>query len=112
MKITKEVVADCLAEAQDGRHAARAVARSKGYKFGNAHFDALANEVRDSVDQKNHTENTPRQPLVAGQLRSPESRRVKTSARTLVFTCAQNNTLLHDAFWQALMNFCDYKNAE
>jgi hypothetical protein len=49
---------------------------------------------------------------IGGELSSPVARRVRTEATTLVFTVAQNNTKLHERFWQSLMRFVEYKQAE
>lgn len=49
---------------------------------------------------------------IGGEIASPVKRRVQTEAKTLVFTCAQNNTKLHENFWKSLMRFVEYKQAE
>lgn len=49
---------------------------------------------------------------IGGVLESPEHRRDKTKARTLVFTAAQSNTKLHEGFFKALLNYCEAQDAE
>ena len=89
--------------------------REKGYDFSERTFRRrkgayLRGETPDlpgaSLPDK------PREPVIGGELMSPEHRRASTTSRTLVFTCAQNNTRLHDKFWQSLMHLVDYKEAE
>lgn len=62
--------------------------------------------------RKKPTEENATVPHIAGELESPVHRRNKTTARTLVFTCAQNNTKLHENFWKSLLRFCNHNNAE
>lgn len=49
---------------------------------------------------------------IGGVIEAPDERRKTTDAKTLVFTCAQNNTRLHDGFWGALMGYCKDRGAE
>lgn len=53
-------------------------------------------------------------PRAAGTIKSPdEGRRSLWPARSrFVVTCAQNNTLLHENFWQSLTRFCEKTNAQ
>jgi hypothetical protein len=51
-------------------------------------------------------------PTIGGTLESPDRRRDRTTARTLVFTSAQSNTKLHDAFFAALLHYCNAREAE
>lgn len=103
MKITQDVVADALAGGATNK-AAREHLRELGFRFKNDAFDKMAADYRAGKFDKD--------PVIGGELRSPEHRRVKTTARTLVFTCAQNNTKLHENFWKSLMHLVEYKNAE
>lgn len=109
MKITEDVVASALAGGATNKEARRAL-RKAGYRFGTSSFDKMAATVRAMLAMV-PVEASP-EPEIGGELRSPEHRRVKTSARTLVFTCAQNNTRLHEGFWESLMHLVKYKNAE
>ena len=93
--------------------------RGLGYKFDDKRLRMmLASEEDNQRDYGNMTVEVvqvspePAAPIIGGELRSPASRRAKTTARTLVFTCAQNNTRLHEDFWQSLMHFVQHKNAE
>ena len=47
-----------------------------------------------------------------GVVESPDKRRDRTTARTLVFTSAQSNTKLHEPFWNALQHYCEARDAE
>lgn len=57
---------------------------------------------------------SPPAPRAAGTIKSPdEGRRSLWPARSrFVVTCAQNNTLLHENFWQSLTRFCEKTNAQ
>lgn len=50
--------------------------------------------------------------MIGGVIEAPDERRSTTTAKTLVFTCAQNNTRLHDGFFGALLGYCKYREAE
>lgn len=52
------------------------------------------------------------EPIVGGTLDSPDIRRDKTAARTFVFTSAQSNTKLNEAFFNSLVNYCETTGAE
>ena len=54
----------------------------------------------------------PEEPIVAGTLSSPEDLREWATGSTFVFTCAQSNTLLNDAFWDSLMHLVTDRDAE
>ncbi len=83
---------------------ARDLLREQGYKFRNSTFVELA---------RNYSEETqPELDLAGGVLEAPDHRRIKATGKTFVFTCAQNNTKLHDKFWQSLMHYLEYRNAE
>jgi hypothetical protein len=69
--------------------------RTTGYKFRNSRFRELYNEVMETAQE---TE-------LPGFLEAPDKRREKATGKTFVFTCAQNNTALHDKFWQSLMHY-------
>jgi len=47
-----------------------------------------------------------------GNIESPDKRRRKATARTMVFTCAQSNTKVHQPFLDSLKVFCEHRNAE
>lgn len=51
-------------------------------------------------------------PVIGGVIESPETRRERTNARTLVFTSAQSNTKLHEGFYNSLMEYCRFNDAE
>ncbi len=101
MQLTKEALRKVLSD-KSTLIEKKAKLRSQGYAFRTNVFDTLRREIREEDAA----------PEVAGELRSPAARRARTNATTLVFTCAQNNTKLHEKFWQSLMHFVDYKEAE
>lgn len=111
MKINQEVVREVIVQHGHTNKSGRASLRAKGYRFRNDTFDMLAAAVRNSGGSK-EVEPVAREPEIGGEIRSPAARRVKTTARTLVFTCAQNNTKLHEGFWKSLMHLVEYKEAE
>lgn len=47
-----------------------------------------------------------------GVVEAPDERRVRSLARTFVFTSAQSNTRLHEGFFNALLSYCKTRNAE
>lgn len=46
-------------------------------------------------------------PVAGGTVHSPDKRRKTMPGTRFVFTSAQNNTFVHDEFWQNLQTFCD-----
>lgn len=54
---------------------------------------------------------TKRKPIAGGRLRAPDKRRKRISGQTLIFTTAQNNTRVHDKFWQSLMHLVEERGA-
>lgn len=52
------------------------------------------------------------EPIVNGIIEAPDERRRTTDAKTLVFTCAQSNTLIHEGFFGALTGYAKQRNAE
>ena len=51
-------------------------------------------------------------PLFGGKLQSQDAYRPKLDGKRFVFTCAQNNTMLHDNFWNALLYYCERTGAQ
>jgi len=105
MQLTKQAVYQALDNCAGSEHSARAVLRAAGYKFRNSAFTRLARGFKLA-------EAVPEEEPAGGYLEAPDERRAKAEGRTFVFTSAQNNTKLHDKFWQALMHFVEYKNAD
>lgn len=54
----------------------------------------------------------PAKPLYGGRLESPDEFRKRLDGRVFVFTAAQNNTLVHQGFWEALQNYCMHRGAQ
>lgn len=54
----------------------------------------------------------PTKPLFGGKLQSADAFRPKLDGTRFVFTCAQNNTMLHDPFWAALLHFCEHTGSQ
>lgn len=50
-------------------------------------------------------------PIVAGITTAPDKRRTRLSGKTFLFTAAQNNTLLHEGFWNSLLQCAEDKDA-
>lgn len=50
--------------------------------------------------------------ILGGHIEAPDARRKPATARTLVFTSAQNNTKVHDGFFKSLLMYCEHRNAE
>lgn len=51
-------------------------------------------------------------PVAGGTISAPDETRRKLKGKRFVFTSAQNNTFLHDQFFNALENFCEDKGAK
>lgn len=51
-------------------------------------------------------------PIAAGTIHSPHKRRGALEGKRFIFTSAQNNTFVHDAFWENLLEFADYREAQ
>jgi len=51
-------------------------------------------------------------PLYGGKLKSDDEFRPRLEGKRFVFTCAQNNTMLHEGFWKSLQTFCDHNDAQ
>lgn len=105
MKISPETVREYLALAQGGRVAATRLLRSDGYKFRDAYFVSLANEVEDKSEQET------KEPVIGGTLEAPDMRRERAQGNTFVFTCAQSNTFLNEDFFTALEQYCAFHDA-
>lgn len=121
MTLTYERAYSALIAVDGNVKAAAMMLRNDGYSFDDKTLRAYAKQRKAApfvpidhplvqADMAKLEERV--MPLIGGELRSPASRRAKTTARTLVFTCAQNNTRLHEDFWQSLMHFVQHKNAE
>lgn len=50
--------------------------------------------------------------IAGGVVEAPDHRRVRLSGKRFVFTSAQNNTHLHNEFWQNLLRFCEVRDAQ
>ena len=51
-------------------------------------------------------------PIATGIVSAPDTRRKRLVGSRFVFTSAQNNTLVHENFLAALLNFCQHNDAE
>lgn len=51
-------------------------------------------------------------PIKGGRVESPDVYRPKLKGKRFLFTVAQNNTKLHDRFWNALVRFAKAKKAQ
>lgn len=50
--------------------------------------------------------------IVQGEVLAPDACRGKLTGKRYVFTCAQNNTEVHEPFLQSLLNFCEKNGAQ
>lgn len=50
--------------------------------------------------------------LVDGEVQAPDATRGRLMRKRYVFTCAQNNTKVHEGFLRSIVNFCDDRDAE
>lgn len=51
-------------------------------------------------------------PVAGGTIEPPDRRRGKLQGKRFVFTAAQNNTFVHEDFWENLLKFCDHNDAQ
>ena len=51
-------------------------------------------------------------PVTGGTVHAPDKRRGSLKGKRFVFTSAQNNTDVHETFWENLLNFCDHRDAQ
>lgn len=100
MKINQPLVRHYLEQADWVTKVARNLARNDGYKFRDAKWVELASNINPNDE-------------IPGQLVAPDKRRnwAAQERDVFVFTSAQNNTKLHDGFWNALMLYVDERNA-
>ena len=104
MKITQAVVNAALNKTGGAVMSAREMMRADGYKFSNALFSEYARAYCQSDE--------PDTDVADGFLEAPDKRRAVATGKTFVFTCAQNNTKLHEKFWQSLMHYIEYRKAD
>lgn len=105
MAVSREQVQAALEEKQGGRVAAMKWLRSTGHSFATTTFIEIADSLTASPEEAPA-------PAIGGTLVAPDQRREHTTARTLVFTCAQSNTRLNEAFFGALLTYCKERDAE
>lgn len=86
---------------------AAAMLRDDGYKFSDQSLRQMAASIAESTDAAAMPV-----PAVGGELLSADKRRKWAAGKTLVFTCAQNNTKLHELFWQSLMVYIRQREAQ
>jgi len=51
-------------------------------------------------------------PVAGGTIDPPDRRRGNLEGECFVFTSAQNNTFVHEAFWENLLAFCEHRGAQ
>lgn len=95
MKLTIEAAHAARAEVKTVR-ACRNYLRQMGYKFQNP---LLTEYLNSPVPEYGYVE-------------APDKRRAIATGHTFVFTSAQNNTDIHTPFWESLLQYVDYRNAE
>ena len=83
-------------------------ARQSGYKFRDSTFRHMVRELRAVLQEG--AEEAP-EPIIGGTLEAPDTRRERAVGHTFVFTCAQSNTILNDAFFMALERYCAARDA-
>ena len=110
MKLASEAVEAAMVDTGGAIESAAAVLRSQGYKFRNAVFRQLVRTYCEDTAEKETVDFITQQ--AGGYLEAPDKRRPRAKGKTFVFTCAQNNTKLHDKFWDAFMGYVIERNAE
>lgn len=51
-------------------------------------------------------------PVAGGTIDPPDTRRGDLKGTRFVFTSAQNNTFVHEQFWENLLKFCEHRQAQ
>jgi hypothetical protein len=103
MKLTNDAVVVAMSVTGGATESAMQVLRGNGYKFANAVFRDMA---------RNYSGTTAEPDTIGGQIEAPDKRRPRASGSTFVFTCAQNNTRLHEKFWDSLQQYVSFRKAE
>lgn len=106
--INEELVLAALEQKQGGRVQAKKYLRSLGHTFTDALFSKLVAKVDTFLPMVEEDD----LPMIGGVLEAPDQRRETTTAKTLVFTCAQSNTMLHENFFASLLNYVKARDAE
>lgn len=69
----------------------------------------IKGEEEAKEDTKDHKVDD--RPVAGGTIEPPENRRGELLGTKFVFTSAQNNTHVHDDFWENLLSYCAHQNA-
>lgn len=112
MPVTKSEVYNALILEQGGRVSAMRRLRDAGKSFTNTKFIEIANELEaEGFEEPTADETDEVQPIIGGQLEAPDETREWAEGDTFVFTSAQSNTHLNDAFFGALEAYCEARDA-
>ncbi len=68
--------------------------------------------VRDGEPFTPKDEQEDERPVAGGTVHAPDKERDVLKGRRFVFTSAQNNTFVHEEFWNNLLYFCDHVDAQ
>lgn len=63
-------------------------------------------DLRDTADDEDT------RPVAGGTIDPPDRRRRELTGKRFVFTSAQNNTFVHEGFWQNLLKYCEVNDAQ
>ena len=117
MPLNKEAITSALNASAGNIKGAQKVLRERGFRFRDSKLSALIRDFQvseldpDPIKPETLMPHI-REPVVGGVIEAPDKRRAKAQGKTFVFTCAQNNTLLHERFWKALQYYVDDRKAE
>jgi hypothetical protein len=113
--MTKLAIEDVYVELRrhnGARVKTKGVLRDLGYRFTDSTFSNMAKELLPQfVDYELETI-APEHYEHLSVLRTSDEMRATTTAKTLVFTCAQSCTHINKPFFDTLLEYCDAREAE
>ena len=107
-KLTIDAVLSALSQHNGARVKAKGGLRDLGYRFTDSTFSGMARSAPPRVSDVD----TPEHYDHLSVLRTSDEMRATTTAKTLVFTCAQSCTHINKPFFDTLLAYCDARDAE
>lgn len=69
-------------------------------------------EPKEASDRQAERAMEDTRPVAGGTIDPPDRRRGSIAGKRFVFTSAQNNTFVHEQFWDNLLTFCEHNDAQ
>lgn len=70
------------------------------------------NNAAEDNDVSDRDDSEDSRPVAGGTIDPPDRRRRSLGGKKFVFTSAQNNTYVHEGFWNNLMAYCEHNDAQ